>query len=336
MRAAGIALCAWLVAGAAGAEPLVSGSVTARGGTPLADVQVQVEIRTVKNAASSDAQGQFHFDAAALFPPGELRDADRLMLKFSKPDFLPVNKLIRITPGQAPAPVAVQLDPTGGSAALDAAEKDTLNRYTAAPGSAPLFLIPYSLTGVAGADPKNVNEMLRANLERVIVTHLQASAVGATPAVSLKLLPVSQSGDIDRMRAYGSYLNALGMITGYGNVEPTAGGAGTLGVWSTFLVVPQADAVGAPPVLYVDDEVPADRVLSPRLYTYLSKLWGRSTVLALGVSQFRQARASHDKEALKRIRTYLQAERANVGPGDESLVSELNALLAAVDKELAQ
>ena len=325
-------ICGSFIASGVAAAPVVSGTVTARNGTPLGDVQVQVVILTVQTAAPTDAQGRFQFDAATLFPAGELH---WLTLKFSKPGFQPADRFVRLGAGQALGPVATQLDPVGGSAALAAAKKQILDKYAAAPGSQPLFLIPYLLTGITISDPNNVNEMLRANLERVIVTHLQASAVGASPPVSLKLLPVEQTSDIDRMRAYGNYLNALGMVTGYGAAEPVDGGERTLSVSSTFLVVPQADSIGAP-VLYVDDEMPADSVASPRLYKHLSKLWGRSTVLALGVSEFGKAKANRDKEALKRVRNYLQAERAGAGPGDEALVSQVNAVIEVVDRELAK
>ena len=157
--------------------------------------------------------------------------------------------------------------------------------------------------------------------------------------MTLKLLALKQVNDLDRLRAYGSYLNALGVISGYGAVEPVSGGARSLGVSSTFLVVPQLEGGGAP-VLYVDDDIPADRLASPRLYQHLSKLWGRSTVLALALSEFDRAKGKGDrpgdKDALKRIAKYLQAERANAGPGDEALASEVKSLLDAVGKELAK
>ena len=329
------AICVLLLTAKLSAAPLVSGTVTARNGTPLADVEVQVELRSVRTSAPTDAQGRFQFDAATLFSAAELRDASGLMLKFAKPGYHPANKLVRLGSGHVPGSVAMQLDPTGGSAALDAVEKQALDKFAPAPGSVPLYLIPYSLTGMTTPEPKGVNDALRANLERVIVTHVQASAVGGSPPVSLKLLPVERASDVDRLRAYGTYLNALGVITGYGAVEPAASGARTLVVSSTFLVVPQAESIGAP-VLYVDDDMPADSLASPRLYKHLSKLWGRSTVLALGVSEFGKAKASRDKNALLRIRKYLQAERAGAGPGDEALVSQLNAVIEAVDRELAR
>ena len=335
MRVIFLVLCVSFCVRVAEAAPLVSGTVTTRNGTALAEVQVQVEIRNVKTIPPTDAQGRFQFDAATLFPGAELRDAGGLMLKFSKPGFQSANKLLRLVPNQKPAPVAMQLDPSAGSAALAPSDKQSLDKYAAAPGGAPLFLIPYALSGVAAADPNKVNEVLRANLERVIVTHVQASAAGGSAAISLKLLPVSDAGDIDRMRAYGTYLNALAVISGFGEVGSAAGKKGTLGVSSTFMVVPQGDLIAAP-VLYVDDEFPADQVSSPRLYQHLSKLWGRSAVLALGVSELRKATASKDKDALKRIRKYLQSERSGSGPGDEALVSQLNVLIEALDKELGK
>jgi hypothetical protein len=329
-----MAICVWIcLAGGAAAAPLADGKVTASSGIPLADVAVRVEIRTEAAAAPTDAQGHFSLDAARLFSADELRDAVGLMLKFSKTGFRPVNKFVRLSSGQTQFSVTVQLDPISGSAALDQTEKKTLDEYAAAPGNHPLFLIPYDLRGIQSVETGEVNEMLRSNLERLIVTHLQASSVGGASLVSLKLLPVVTAHDIDHLRVYGDYLKALGMITGIGAVEAAASGPGTLEVSSTFLVVPRVDSFDAP-VLYVDDDLPADRVLSPRLYQYLSKLWGRSTVLALGASEFARAKKAKDQEALERVRNYLQAERAGAGPGDEALVSQLNALIEAVDKEL--
>lgn len=75
MRVIFIVVCASLCLGVAGAAPLVTGTVTARNGTALANVQVQVEIHNVTTIPPTDAQGRFQFDAATLFPGAELRDA---------------------------------------------------------------------------------------------------------------------------------------------------------------------------------------------------------------------------------------------------------------------
>jgi len=335
--AAGLGL-ALLAAAAARAEPTLAGTVTLRDGSPLAGVQVLLELRSRKPAARTDAQGRFAFDAATLFPAAELNAAPALTLVFTLPAHHEQVRVLRRVPGRAPAPVQVQLSPTGGAAALSAAERELLDRHVATPGSLPLYLVPYRLGGVTGADPQRVNQALRANLERVIVSHVQAAAPGRSTPVSLKLLPLAadaDSADIDRLRTYGTHLKALGMISGFGEVEATGGGERQLDVSSTFLVVPRAQDLAAP-VLYVDDSMPADRVASPLLYRHLSKLWGRSTVLALALADFAQAKERADKPALQRIRDTLQAERADAGPGNELLLAQLEDLIVRVDAELAR
>lgn len=331
-----VTICAWLcLAGSAAAGPLVDGKVTARNGTPLPGVSVRVEIGSEAAAEPTDAQGHFALDAAGMFSADELRRAEGgMMLKFSKTGFDPVNHFVQFDQGQTSVSVTVTLYPTGSSASLDPAEKQTLNQYAAAPGSLPLFLIPYDLEGIQTVDAEKANEMLRSNLERLIVTYLQTNSVGRSSLVSLKLLPVDAAHDIDQLRSYGQYLDALGMITGIGAVEAAGADPVSLEVSSTFLIMSQLDFFSAP-VLYVDDNLPADRILSPRLYKYLSKLWGRSTVLAMGACEFGKARQDNDQEELKRVREYLQAERADAGPGNEALLSQLNVLIEAVDKELA-
>ena len=106
---------------------------------------------------------------------------------------------------------------------------------------------------------------------------------------------------------------------------------------SAFLVIPRSGPLSVP-ALYVDDSVPADSVDSPLLYRHLSELWGRSAVLALGVNELQSALRDPDpgrrREALKRIRGYLQAERSNAGPGNDALVSQLQGVIEVIDREL--
>jgi len=338
-RLAGALLCAASVASAGAAAQTISGTVAAsNNGAPLAGVSIQVEIRTLADAAPTDGQGRFTIDLASLFSAAEIRDAGGgFMLKLSKPNFEPVNRLVRVAPGASAASLAVQLDAEGGSTHLDASERQALDPFAAAPGSTPLFLLPYSLSGVPPANLRQLNERLRWNLERLIVAHLQAAVSGEAGAVSLTLLPELRVNDTNHVRAYGSYLHALGVITGQGGIEPRNSGGSALEVSSAFLVIPRSGPINVP-ALYVDDSVPADSVNSPRLYRHLSELWGRSAVLALGVNELRTALRDSDpgrrKESLKRIRGYLQAERSNAGPGNDALVSQLQGVIAIIDREL--
>lgn len=321
--------------GVAGAAPLVHGIVTAgAGGPPLQGTGVEAELRgNRKTALSTDATGRFEIDLGSLFDAGDLRHADALVLFFSMSGYDKATKVMPVEAGRFPQEVRVPLTQIGAAAALEDGEKRRLERYRGAPGSLPLYLIPYTLPPMGAAEPKDLNEQLRANLERVILTHVQASGVRTSGVLSVKLLPDESIRDVDRMRAYGDYLKALAVITGAGSIEGQAAEAQVVQVASTYVVVPQGQAQAAP-VLYVDDEVPASHLASPRLYHHLSKLWGRSTVLALGLREFAEVQARNDRESLTRIRGYVQAERANAGPGNEVLVSQLNAFLELVDREL--
>lgn len=338
-RLAGALLCAASLVPTAATAQTISGKVTAgNNGAPLAGVGIKVEIRTLADAATTDGEGRFAIDLASLFSAAEIRDADgEFMLKFAKANFEPMNRLVRVAPGASAASVAVRLDAKRGSTHLDAKERQALDPYAAAPGSTPLFLLPYSLSGVPPDKLTHLNERLRWNLERLIVSHVQAAVSGEAGAVSLTLLPALRVNDTNHVRAYGSYLRALGVITGQGAVESQSGGGPALEVSSAFLVIPRSPAISVP-ALYVDDSVPADRVDSPRLYRHLSELWGRSAVLALGVKELSAALQDRDpasrRESLKRIRGYLQAERSNAGPGNDALVSQLQSVIAVIDGEL--
>ena len=340
-RFAGALLCvASLVCATANAQT-ISGKVTAgNDGAPLAGVRIQVEIRTLADAGLTDSQGRFAINLASLFSAAEIRDADsEFMVKFSKANFQPVNRLVRVAPGAPTASLAVQLDAEGGSTHLDAHERQVLDPYAAAPGSIPLFLLPYSLSGVPPDRLTRLNEQLRWNLERLIVSHLQAAVSGEAGAVSLTLLPELRVNDTNHVRAYGSYLHALGVITGQGAIESQSSGGPALEVSSAFLVIPRSGAISVP-ALYVDDSVPANSVNSPRLYRHLSDLWGCSAVLALGVKELRTALSDPNPgsrmESLKRIRGYLQTERSNAGPGNDELVSQLGAVIEIIDRDLSR
>lgn len=307
----------------------------------LRDVQIQVEVGGVrKSVALTDPQGRFIVNIGELFGEKEAKRAEAALLIFSKSGFLEVRRLLPLRSEQNPA-LEIGLTASGGITTLDPTEKEKLKRYVSPTGTGPLFLIPYDLSEVqVGVSPERMNERLRKNLERVIVTHVQAGpGMKATGLLSVILLPVSSSTDIQGLRAIGKYLKALGMITGYGSIEP-GGTAKKVLVSSTYIIIPHIEQMGGS-VLYVDDAFPSELIASPRLWEELSKIWGRSTVLALAMrefNEFKQVEINRDRDLkkLKELRSYLQAERANAGPGNEQLLIQLNAFLHIIDEELAK
>ena len=163
----------------------------------------------------------------------------------------------------------------------------------------------------------------------------------------LAKVPAHFEAHVARLRAFhargvllmaGPYGNppigALAVISGFGALEE-AGGERQVVMSSTYVVVPQLPALDSP-IIYVDDVLPPQQLASPRLWERLSKLWGRSTVLALGIREFREARGAGDRDRLRHVRAYLVAERASAGPGNEQFLVQLNALIALIDQELAR
>jgi hypothetical protein len=221
-----------------------------------------------------------------------------------------------------------------GEAVLEPAERERLDRLVRGGARGPLFLVPYDLPSeAANLGASASTERLRANLERAIVTHVQSNPLISTGgAIGLSLLPLNAVKDVARLKSYGTHLKALAVITGFGALEDT-GGRKQIVMSSTYVVVPTVAPLDSF-VIYVDDTLPADQLASPRLQERLSKLWGRTTVLALGIHEFRDAKAGGDQTRLRRVRDYLRAERAGAGPGNDQFLAQLNRLIALLDQEI--
>lgn len=305
--------------------------VSGADGAPVAAVKVAAELRGVnRDAGTTDAEGRFRIDPSSLFGV-QRRIGEPFMLFFSKSGFLTVSRQLQI--GATPTEIRATLTPES-EAVLEPAERERLDRLVRGGARGPLFLVPYDLPAeAANLSAAASTERLRANLERAIVTHVQSNSLISTGgAVGLSLLPLDAVKDVARLKSYGAHLKALAVITGFGALEDS-GGRKQIVMSSTYVVVPTIASIDSF-VIYVDDTLPADQLASPRLQERLSKLWGRTTVLALGMNEFRDARAAGDQARLRRVREYLRAERAGAGPGNDQFVTQLNRLIALLDREI--
>lgn len=334
MRRRLIACAVAALAALPAAAQTVRGVVRAEG-KPLADVQVRVELDgRSRTAAAADAQGRYAIDLAALFG-APARPAGDLALRFDKPGFKPLARVLRVAEAAA-RPLEVALLPESGKSTLAPEEEKKLEPLVTRVGTGPLVLVPYDLPADAfDTTAERLNERLRANLERLILTHVQAALHGVdTSGLALKLLPVAGARDAAQLRAYGQFVNALAVVSGSGDKAPD--GADVL-VSSSYVIIPRTDAF-QPPLVFVDDRVRANLLTSPELHRHLSKLWGRITVLAVAVRDLKEAGAIEDvaqrRAVQQRVRGYLVAERAAAGPGNEQLLPALNDLIAQIDKEL--
>jgi len=317
------------------AEDAVSGQVLDQAsGAPLAGVRVSVELsrRSVTLPAPTDAAGRFGLDPARLFNPTEL-DTDGVSFLFEKDGYRGANKVkllakrgeVRI------ASFAVRLEPLAASAARSCEQEATLGPLRSSDGRT-LFVVPYDLGSPERS--RDFNDRLLQTLKRRIQTHLQELNLDvALGDVGLRSLP-GQLGaaDTEKIRACGGAVNALAVAAG--RVTPIDRGA-DVAVESEYVIIP-ALARYRPGSLSIDDRLPVGELTASALSRRLHSLWGRSTLLALAIAEARDALTAHDNGRLEKARAWLTAERAQAGPGSETLMQSISELLRLIDAELAR
>jgi hypothetical protein len=180
------------------------------------------------------------------------------------------------------------------------------------------------------------HRLLKFHLKRGINTHLQSLEIDPllSEEVGVSTMPVSvDSANTEKVRAYGSELNALAVVSGLGAVRQDIAGQRVVEVSSEYLIIPSM-AQFQPRTIYVDDSFLVEQLQSARLIESLHQLWGQNTVLALTLREARVAFPNKDKAKLQKARNYLIAERARAGPGSQLIVRQIEALLTLIDKEL--
>lgn len=320
--------------------------VTGAGETPLKDVRLSVEIHgTMKdNADETDADGYFDIDLLTLFE-GLSLTGKSICLVFSKKGYQDVVSIL--TPRSAD-PVEcinmkVQMVPFVGSSAISPHESVKLDPYRSSEGRT-LFLLPYKVRRVpkAGKVMHIDLDMLAEALHLAIVTHLQAlpifgpSLYGISWLFDISIQPISievVGTNIEKIRAYGLYLNALAMISGSVSVRDEEFGKELVRVFSRYTVTRFLRECPTRTVC-VTDIVPIDSLNSPEVYERLSKLWGFYTLLTLCSCEFERAKVAEDRETLELIRTCLLAERSQCGNDEPKKVQQIEVLLSLIDKEL--
>lgn len=305
-------------------------------GVAVAGVRVAVELsgsgRSVALPVATDANGAFAFDPAQHFSAPE-RDTDGLSLSFSKEGYRGLTKVRRL-PGRGDFRVGsleVRLEALAAAPGEPCADADKLLPLRSQEGRT-LFVVPYEVG--ASEHSREFNDRLLLTLKRRIQTHLQELNVEAgTGEVGLRSLPGKLgAADTERIRACGGAVNALAVAAG--TVTPSGGGS-EIQVESEYVIIPSL-ARFRPGSLSIDDRIPLEGLTASGLGRRLDALWGRGTLLALAVVEARDALAARDKPRLEKARSWLVAERAQTGAGNETLVQSIAELLRLIDQELAR
>jgi hypothetical protein len=318
--------------GGAGAQTL-SGIVVS-GGSERAGVSVIAEAdgRPVAQL-NSDADGRFKVD----FSP--YPKAQDFTVTFSLQGF---RKDVRLLDRAAlERPLKVALVPMTGATAIPAEDEQKLKSLVTLVGTGPLVFVPYSLPAGAGqVDAVALNERLRAQLQRLIVTHVQLAATSTDiHNISLTKASVDAGNDLSRLRAVGQFVNAIAVVSGIGfGVGDGVSAPKEIELASSYVIIPQGDWFD-PPFLSIVDTVPSDQVGRFALDQKMSRMWGRATILALAARDLKAVQALKGEERrtlLQRIQRYVIAERANVGAADELGAAKLKELVEIVARELGR
>lgn len=306
----------------------ISGVVRATG--PLPDVSILVEVNgRPLTTVSTDAGGRFNFSLA----PGTGPSSD-LLMSFSKPGFGPATRLVSARDA-AVRPVEIELLPRTGQGAISEEVRKILEPSITRVGTGPLIFVPYRLPADATLGTvKDINERLRMQLQRLILTHVQLSVLEAdTREIALAQINV-EAADLERLRTYGEFVNALAMVSGLGIADS---GTRTIELASSFVIIPRAPQFD-PPVLTIVDTVPAASIGRVALDQRMSKEWGRATVIALAVRNLKDAHGlsgEQKRAVLQKTERFLVAELSDVGASDQLSARKLQQLLEQVRRELS-
>jgi hypothetical protein len=326
----------WLAAAAAFPQTtVVTGRVVDLAtGLALSGVRVVVELsgsgRSVALPAPTDASGSFTFDPARHFSAPE-RDTEGLSLSFSKDGYRGLTKVRRL-PGRGDfrvGPLEFRLEPLAAAAGGTCADADKLLPLRSQEGRT-LFVVPYEVG--PSERSREFNDRLLLTLKRRIQTHLQELNVELGVAeVGLRSLPEKvAAADTETIRACGGSVNALAVAAG--TVTPVGS---EVEVASEYVIIPSLPRF-RPGSLSIDDRIPREGLSASGLSRRLDALWGRGTLLALAIVEAREALAARDRARLEKARSWLIAERAQTGPGNETLVQSIAELLRHIDEELVR
>lgn len=202
-----------------------------------------------------------------------------------------------------------------------------------------LFVAPYQLTGTSvsqnEADSFNAKLILAIyNKVRGFRSQLEESASGPLPEMGVMPLtaPVSFT-DPESVRAAGTRVNALGVITGSAETTDLAGAPRSVRLLSEFRVIPRHPAYQEYHIL-INDDLPGSALDPMAISERLRDLWGKRATIALLVRAHSAASGAHDKSQLQVVRSWIVALRGKLGPDEAHLARELDGLKADVESEL--
>jgi hypothetical protein len=177
-----------------------------------------------------------------------------VLIWFSKTGFAPATRPQSARDAAARL-VEIELLPRTGQGAISEEERKILEPAVTHVGTGPLMFVPYRLPADATLGTVgDLNQRLHMQLQRLILTHVQLSVPDAdTRDIALAQINV-EAANLERLRTYGEFLNALAMVSGLGIAED---GTQTIELASSFAIIPRTAVRAAGAHDRIVDTVPA-------------------------------------------------------------------------------
>ena len=249
----------------------------------------------------------------------------RLLWRKSDVDQCPAQNLGSLTLEQETTSQTLSVGPGGTDGEVPSAHGRTL------------YVAPYEVYPAANSAEK---ERLNAIFDRVLINHIlsfrTALRLQNPPAeISVEKLnnPVSLS-NAERIRGLGAALNALGIITGEGEVRAIQGGQLYVDLVSEFRVIPFLQSSREHRV-QIQDNIPSGDLSPFRISKNLKKFWGQKAMIALAVKELGTSTGATNEMRLREIRELLSAVR-NTMTEEDPLLVEVQTLMEYLDRELPQ
>lgn len=187
-----------------------------------------------------------------------------------------------------------------------------------------LFIAPYDIPQESGMStdgfnrnfPELVGLNIRQYLSELVSISQQSSTPPTVPEISTKGLAGScdkleiASGDMETARKIGGQLNALGIITGHGELDQSKKSMAS--IYSTFVVVPRY-AKFQTPTIDIQDAVPVNAQTVLQSGAKLGTSWGTYALIAYVVKEL--SANGQQKEKLEQLQSLLGTAFPQEGTG---------------------
>lgn len=197
-----------------------------------------------------------------------------------------------------------------------------------------LFVSPYELFP---STSKNHEKQLNGIFDIVLGHNVQiflSKLTDHAPNIGIRTLPIAiHSSDSEKAIKAGLELNALGIVTGEGEIENKSGET-IVNLRSTFYVIPRNEHFSSNRT-EIQDVVPISKLSPLEMDKRLGKSWGQNAVIAYIVKVLDGTKTALEKdpEKLEDLRRMLLAMRSQMGSNDP-LLKDVQSLFSYIDNIL--